>query len=187
MIKIETNASEVVAALAGASKRTVNKAFSHSANVTISSSRTFILKALAESGLKRKIGAAALYFSKSTPETLTASLKDRGRKIPLAAFSPKSKKVKTARGRRIGVTILIGGNRELVPGGFLATLKSGKVGVFQRVGSERLPIKQMFAKQLSDLFHNTSGLPAATKTFANEIFRKSFKRDFEFYKSKEPK
>lgn len=185
MIKFETNAAQAVAAVAGVSERIIRKTFAHSANSTILSSRTFLLRALTEQGLKRKYGAAALNVGKATPDTLRATLSDQGRKIPLSAFSPRTKRVKTARGMRTGVTALLGGNRELVPGAFLAETKSGHVGIFQRVGAARLPIKELFATRIMQIVGSVDGLESSVKDFANSLFPINFARDLEYYKGKE--
>jgi hypothetical protein len=73
--------------------------------------------------------------------------------LPLSAFSPKEKKVtlpgRKASGRRgrpkvrtyYGVTVKVGNRpRELVPGGFLRTVRSGKDIVLTRVSKTRYPI-----------------------------------------------
>ena len=186
MLNIETNASSVIANIAGISERAVNKAFAHSANGAITQTRTFILKALTEAGIKRKYAAAQIYAKRATPDFLNASLRDKGKRIPLSAFSPRSKMVKTSRGKRTGVTVQIGGVRELVPGGFLMTTKSGRVGIFQRIGQSRLPIKQVyFTKALAGIYAGTSELKSSAQAYAKETMARLFAHDLEHYKAKE--
>lgn len=185
MIKIEANASTAAAAAAGVATRTMTKAFAHAANTTILQTRTFILKAMVEQGMKRKYGAAALQNTRATPDELHATLVDGGRAVPLSAFSARSRQVKTARGVRTGVSILINGQRTLVEGGFLVELKSGKIGIFKRVGDARLPIRQQFSSKIMDLYRGIAGLPESTKEFTQSKFKEIFARDFEYYKEKE--
>lgn len=186
MISIETNAASVIAKLAGVSQRVLNKAFAHSANGAIAQTRTFILKALTEAGIKRKYSASQIYSTRATPDFLNASLRDKGKRIPLAAFSPRSSVVRTERGKRKGVSVLIGGVRELVPGGFLMTTKSGRVGIFQRIGKSRLPIKQVyFTNGISSVYAGTSGLGASAKAYAKEAMARLFAHDLEHYREKE--
>lgn len=185
MIEIKTDAVDVMAKVAGVGTRVFEKAYAHAANSTILQCRTFILKAFVQQGMKRKYGAAALQNVKATPNNLNARLIDGGRKIPLAAFSPRKFRVKTARGRRTGYSVQVGPTREVVPGAFLLSLKSGKAGLFQRVGSARLPIRQLFASKVMDVYKKTPGLQQDTEAYGDAVFKKNFIRDFEFYKAKE--
>ena len=60
--------------------------------------------------------------------------------VKLSEFRPLEKMVKGATRAYRGVTIKIGeAGRNLVPGGFLATVKSGKELVLKRIGASRLP------------------------------------------------
>lgn len=185
MIQITSNASSAAAAVAGVGARTMARAFAHSANSAVSSTRTYLLRALQDQGMKRKDVVGNLFINRADVSNLNANMKDRGRRIPLAAFNPRAKTVKTARGPRIGVTITSGVSRDLVPGGFLVTMKSGKQGIFQRVGDQRLPIRQLFARRINEIVKGTDGLQAGMNAVALESFNTNFKRDFEFYKAKE--
>lgn len=186
MISIDSNVSKVLAAAAGSTTRTLNRAFAHSANSAILQTRTFILKAFVEQGIKRKYASAAIYNVKATPDSLSASLRDGGRRIPLSAFAPRSKNVKTERGLRKGVTVAQDGARELVPGGFLVTTASGRVGIFQRTGVGRFPIQQLYLPgSWFNIFRKTQGLEAAANAFAIDAFNRIFPKDFEFYRAKE--
>lgn len=78
--------------------------------------------------------------------------------VPLIAFRPRKKKVKSNRGVRTGVTVVIDGQRQLVPGGFIATMKSGRKGIYQRITQASLPIKEMFGRKISELLRSTKML-----------------------------
>lgn len=184
-LDITTNAPAAAAAIAGVSERVYRKAYSHSANRAILQTRTFILKAIVEQGIKRKYASAALQNTKSIPSTLSASLIDGGGRIPLAAFSPRSRQVKTSRGVRAGVSVLIGGTRELVPGAFLMTLKDGRLAIYKRDGKARFPITQLFQSKTIDIIQGIPGLQQSIEAFARASFDKNFAADFEFYKAKE--
>ena len=132
-------------------------------NRALSPIRTLAIRiARDELGLKRKDALRRLFINQATTSRPEASLKISGRPLPLAFFSPRPKTVRLNSGKgqrpksRVGVTALIGGTRTIVPGGFLAQLKSGKTGVFQRVGSRRLPIKEMKTDQLVKVFEQGS-------------------------------
>lgn len=60
------------------------------------------------------------------------------RSIPLVQFA--------ARQTRKGVTVSVTrrGGRKLLPGAFVATMKNGKQGVWERTSRKRLPIKELY-------------------------------------------
>ncbi len=66
--------------------------------------------------------------------------------LPLSIFSPKTKVVKTPKGRRIGVTIKTANGRQLVPAASMATYNSGKVSIFTRLMGGK--IKNLFSDAL---------------------------------------
>jgi hypothetical protein len=185
MLKFETNAVKMSSIFFDVSGRTMTKAFVHSANTTLSSTRAFIIKMLGEQGIQRKSIVSRFILNKASSQDLSAELKDDGKSVPLAALSPKRVTIKTERGNRKGVTILLNGQRTLVPGAFLITMKNGHKGIFRRVGSKRLPIKQVPGQRLRDFYTSIAGLADSSKAFARETFFKNFQRDFEFYRDKE--
>jgi hypothetical protein len=185
MIEINTNQHEAIAAFAGVSTRTFNKTFAHAANSALLSTRAFILKAFVEKGLKRKQVASKLFVFRANQYNLSARLCGMGNRIPLSAFTPLSQAVDTPMGRRTSVSISQDGQRRVISGGFLVVLKSGHVGIFKRVGSARIPIKELFSRSVDTMFNAQQGLPEAAKSFANDSFKKNFARDFEYYKAKE--
>lgn len=81
-----------------------------------------------------------------------------------------------ARQTRLGVTVGINkGTRALIKGAFIATMKSGHVGVFLRTGPGRFPIKELFTTRVADVF-NDNGMTDEAFTRAQETFSKSFER-----------
>jgi hypothetical protein len=155
-----------------------------SLNRALGSTRTEASRiAQAELSMKRTEALKNLLFTIAKQPSLEAKIRIGGRGISLMAFSPKKVRVQTKRGRRIGVSILVKGVRQIVPGGFLATMPNGKRGVFARKGQAQYPIKQLFSKvsPLADLL--------ATRTpklqqVAEAAFRKNFDHDFSFYAQK---
>ncbi len=81
---------------------------------------------------------------------------DKG--IELYKFGAKPKRVTTQRGPRTGVTVKVKKDRKLVSGGFIATMKSGKTGVFKRTGSVTSKgkgrIRLLFSTTVADIFEN---------------------------------
>lgn len=173
------------ALMAARVRAAVVKASVRSVNTTIKSARTMVQRFIAEkTELKRKDFIKRLYIQGASKDYPDASLRFFGRGIPLFQFSARKKVVKTAKGRRIGVTALVKGTRQFVPGAFIAEMKSGKTGVFSRVGDDRLPIRQLFSNELSDLFQRESGFLPQLKAHAEDTLRRNFDRDLEFYLAK---
>lgn len=82
-------------------------------------------------------------ITKATKGNLTARVKSLGSAIPLIQFNVRPSKplkrppvVLTASVKRSG--------GKPIPGAFVSTMKSGHTGVFERVGKERLPIRELF-------------------------------------------
>jgi hypothetical protein len=77
------------------------------------------------------------------------------------------------RGRR-GVTVeVFKGMRKPVKGGFLATMPSGGVGVFRRVGKGRLPIRRLYGPSVPGMFR------ARLKDTVAAVARKRFVRNLQ--------
>ncbi len=61
---------------------------------------------------------------------------------------------------RKGVMVQVNaGARKLVKSAFVATMRSGHEGVFQRVGRGRLPIRELFSSRVSDVFNDGPMIP----------------------------
>lgn len=75
-----------------------------------------------------------------------------------------------------GVSVAINrGRRVLISGAFVATMRSGHVGVFRRRGVKRLPIDEVFTTRVSDVLRDT-GLMPRLQARAQEVFASSFAR-----------
>lgn len=83
-------------------------------------------------------------------QKLVAQLMTSGKRIPLIKFGAKGPM--PSRGRGKGVTYRIGRARRTLPNAFLARMRSGHVGVFQRSGPARLPIHEKFGPSLPQVF-----------------------------------
>ncbi len=75
-----------------------------------------------------------------------------GRMIGLDKFSSRPKKVTTARGRRVGATVMVRKDRgrKVVTGGFIA---KGNL-IFKREGTERLPIERLYGPSIAHMAGN---------------------------------
>lgn len=75
-----------------------------------------------------------------------------------------------------GVSLSINkGRRVLLAGAFVATMRSGHVGVYRRRGDKRLPIDEVFTTRVSDVLRN-DGLMERLHARAQEVFSSSFAR-----------
>lgn len=85
-----------------------------------------------------------------------------GRVIGLDKFGARKKKVRTARGPRTGVTVLVRKDRgrKLVKRAFLADVHGAKV--FKRQGASRLPIRRLYGPSIAHMVGNEFIANAAT-------------------------
>lgn len=124
---------------------------------------------------------------------MVALLDIKIRAIPLFKFGAAPKKVKTPAGQRVGVTVKVKKQRKLVPGAFIATLKSGKQGVFWR-GSKtayrkdagRFPIHHRLSTSVADVFKG-QGFIKDLQAYARETFRKNFSSELKYESQKQRK
>jgi len=85
--------------------------------------------------LNVKEAKAGYIVVKSSPQTLESRVIVKGKPVPLMAFKPRQTK------KGISVTIKKG-HRTMLRSAFIATMRSGHVGVYKRVGRKRLPIRE---------------------------------------------
>ena len=77
---------------------------------------------------------------------------------------------------RLGVSVAINkGKRTLIKGAFVATMKSGHVGIFMREGKARLPIKEAFSSRVNDVMQDKATIPAVSAR-GQAVFQSSFAR-----------
>jgi hypothetical protein len=112
-----------------------------------------------------------LRIERATRNRLTSAVIASGAPIPLVEFG--------ARQTKKGVTVKVTKTRKLVKGVFIARMKSGKVGVFERLGSKRLPIRELFSVSLPRTFTQRQILAALRKTAADR-FRIELARELRF-------
>ena len=115
--------------------------------------------------------------------TMKATLIPDRHGIPLVAFSPREKTIKTKDGKKTGVTVKVKTERKLVVGAFLATMPNGHVGIFKRRGKSRLPIKEAFSTSVADIFKNKDFLDSL-KAFSRQVFEQNFTRELKYQLSK---
>ena len=88
--------------------------------------------------LKTGVVRDALKISKATSSRQIAIITASSERISLPKFGAKA-----ARGRGRGIAWMMQGSRHTDPRGFIATMQSGHVGVFERKGKARLPLREL--------------------------------------------
>lgn len=79
----------------------------------------------------------------------------KGTRVPVSAFAPRQ--------RASGVSIAINqGKRKVIKHAFIARMRSGHVGVWQRDGRGRLPIHELYTTRVADIFTDAGMIPAVT-------------------------
>jgi hypothetical protein len=126
--------------------------------------------------LKAGVIKKQIKIKKANRANPTAIISASGRPIPLIEF--------TARQRKAGVSVLIKrGQRKVVRSAFIAKMPSGNVGVFQRKGKLRLPIRELFSISLPRVF-TSKAIFAALVKIARQRFPVVFAQEARFALSK---
>lgn len=118
-------------------------------NRTTSTVRTAMVRVVATSlKIKQAYVRDRLSTSRATRVNLTAHIAAAAQQIPLAAFNAKGPEPSRGKGR--GVTANTPQRR--YPHAFLATMRSGHRGVFERVGKARLKIRELRTASVAAVF-----------------------------------
>lgn len=109
-----------------------------------------------------------------------------GGKIPLMRFSPRPAGV-TLRKPPVGVSIMVKAQRKIITGSFVARMKKGfkgvatnHLGVFQRSGDDRLPIKEKFGPSLAEMLDNPAVREGIIQLAADR-FQKNLDHEIDFF------
>lgn len=126
--------------------------------------------------LKSASAKERILVRNATAETLKAVIAASGRPIPIAEFSARQ----SSRGARFTI---IKGKPQTLAHAFVATMRSGHRGVYQRRGSKRLPIAEKYTIGVPQMFTQRKIL-AALVTVAEERFPRVFEQEARYYLSK---
>jgi hypothetical protein len=128
-----------------------------SLNRAIISARVVMVRDIArDMALKQATVRERIFVEQARPERLEARLSASRKRIPLIEFGARGPMPSRGRGR--GVTYRLGRGRGRAESAFLARMKSGHLGVFRRVGTKRLPIRELRGPSLGRVFEQK--LPA---------------------------
>jgi hypothetical protein len=104
-------------------------------------------------GLPSRDVKEAFSIRPATPGHLEAALVAQGKAIPMIRFSPRVS-------RTSGVSIRVAGKVETYRHAFRATVRHGHVGIFERKGKARLPIRELYGPSVPGMMKRTDVLPA---------------------------
>jgi hypothetical protein len=108
-------------------------------------------------GLPARDVEAAFSIQPASTGHLEAALVVRGKAIPMIRFAPQVS-------RTSGVSIRIAGKVETYHRAFRATVRHGHVGIFERKGRERLPIRELYGPSVPGMMKRTDVLPVVMDT-----------------------
>lgn len=139
---------------------------------TAGSAQVAMARAVASDiGVKVGVAKATMTVTKATPAHLIAQVVCTGPRIPLIDLGAKGPYPSRGKGR--GVTAK--GKR--YPRAFIAQMRSGHRGVFQRSGTSRLPIYELYGASMPHVF--TKHAPAGAAR-AQEQLQKNVAHELEF-------
>jgi hypothetical protein len=158
-LTVTTNAPEMIQRL----KSRAPLAQMRALNRAIGSANVAMVRVIApDIGVKQGVVKDRIRTELATPERLRARLYANAKRIPLIELGAKGPE--PSRGRGAGVTVKSAGARKSIPGAFIATMRSGHRGVFQRAGGgaggrrgpapnrSQLPIRELFGPSIWQVF-----------------------------------
>lgn len=178
-----SDASRAFGALKGRGPKAMARALNRSAVTT----RTVMMRAVAaDMGIKVGTAREAISVMNAVPSRLVAKVEAKGARIPLIKFGAKGPT--PSRGRGSGVRAKLKGGKRRYPDAFIATMRSGHTGVFQRAGagssrksrgawSKNLPIYELHGPSIAHVFgkHSKAGLDAG-----EAALRKNLQHEFRY-------
>lgn len=126
-------------------------AIARALNRSIASAKTVMVKEVStDMGLKVSDLRDRIRTDEATAMRHVARLYASSKRIPLVDFDAKGPSPSRGQGR--GVTAKLSGVRTRYPNAFLADMKSGHRGVFQRKAKPRLPIRELLGPSIARVF-----------------------------------
>jgi len=177
MLQAKINTQQWERALKELGKKNAIKGGIRAINRTLTSSRSAIVKQVApDMGLQQKVvrNLVTVTAAKNTGEAPHGALYASAKKIPLIQFKAKETK-------RGGVTAKLPGGAGRYSHAFIRTMKSGHVGVFQRAGTERLPIYELHGPSPYHVFKKHADV---AQSRALEVLDKNFAHELEYLLAK---
>jgi hypothetical protein len=142
-------------------------------NRSVTSMQTAMAREVSKDmGIKVGDAKKAMRVQKATDSTMKADVIASGARLPLIAFGAKGPEPSRGKGR--GVTARMQGGRNRYPHAFIATMRSGHRGVFQRTsvpGGPRSPIRELKGPSIPHVFnkHASIGLERGEEALVTNL------------------
>ncbi len=158
IVTFRTNTPEMVAKL----RKKAPVAQLRALNRAIASAKVAMVSVIAgDIGVKSGVVKDRIRVELATAERLRARLYANAKRIPLIELGAKGPEPSRGRGR--GVTVKGQGGRRTIPNAFIATMRSGHRGVFERAAGasgrrgpaphrSQLPIRELFGPSIWKVF-----------------------------------
>ena len=174
-VSVESNVKEQLARLESGRRDLEEKAIVRALNRTADNVRAEAVRRIRETyTLKASTVRGQMSIGKAWSGKLEASVSANGRPVPLYEFSARWTP------RMKGASFAVKkGSRKTLPHTFIATMKSGKVGVFERKGSNRLPIEQKFSIGMPGMF-GAKQVQTVLEQLAFDSFDKNFSQQIKY-------
>lgn len=175
VIDVQSNIREQMAKLDAARRDLQDKAIVRALNRTADNVRAEAVRQIRQSyTLKAGTVRDQMSISRAWSGKLQAAVSANGRPIPLYEFSARWTP------RMKGASFAVKkGKRKTLPHTFIATMKSGKVGVFERKGASRLPIEQKFSVGVPGMF-GAKEVQAVLREVTYAKFTQNFAQQIKF-------
>jgi hypothetical protein len=109
---------------------------------------------------------------------LYAAAVSKGGAISLRHFNPQPSN--PGRRPKAGVSVKVSRTRKKIPGSFVARMPNGTLGVFQRSGRSRLPIKKLYGPSVPQMLDHDNVLPKL-QDGATSRFNKNLDHEIDYF------
>lgn len=180
MIDVQVNRAQLRAAirLLDDVPKGFPRAASAALNRSVISARSHLVRRL-KAVLNMKSGdiRKSTKIRKSNYTRLVAEVNLTGRRIPVYRFGPRPRTPEAdrarKRGRGVSWKIRRQGGRTKARHAFVARTASGHVGVYQRVGRARLPIRELLGPSLPQVLDDDARMVRETMEDAGQLLEKN--------------
>lgn len=179
VVGLSTNANLIGLEFTQAARDMQQQAAARALNKMADQAKTAAAREVRSAGynLKASVIKAQMRVKRATPGQLTASVVASGRPIPLIQYGARQ----TGR----GVSVSVQKGRKVIAGAFIATMRSGHVGVYVRESGGKhvkvkkggkaswheLPIRQLFGPSVPDALANKAVQDALQTLVAEKLPR----------------
>jgi hypothetical protein len=162
-IRIEVDTAPIKAVLATLRPPAFNEVAALALNATAKNAEVEAAQVLRPlMGIKSSDLKAAMRIELARPDHLASAVIASGKAIPMIKFRPRVSRTQ-------GVTITVAGKAERYRHAFRATVRHGHIGIFERKGRERLPIRELYGPSIPGMLRRTDVLPVILDTMSTRL------------------